>query len=169
MTDQPEHKPSRDKAKILAQINEAFANKAVPHNAALGLRAIDFDEGVAVMRLPYDDKLIGNPATRVLHGGAITSLLDATCGMSVFMKLGKPTRIATIDLRIDYLRPATPDRDVVARAECYKVTRHVAFVRATAHDGDETDPVASAAGTFMIFDKGTSPVAERIQSRGEPS
>lgn len=166
MTDETEPGPKRDKATILAQINDAFAKKTVPHNGALGLRAIDFDEGVAVMVLPYAEKLIGNPATRVLHGGAITSLLDATSGMSVFMKLGKPTRIATIDLRIDYLRPAKPDRDVVARAECYKLTRHVAFARAIAHDGDEDDPVASAAGTFMIFEKGSSPVVERMKGGG---
>jgi len=89
----------------------------------------------------------------VLHGGMITSLIDACCGMSVFLKSGFTRRVATLDLRIDYLRPANPPEDVLARAECYKLTRHVAFVRALAHHGDLADPIASASGTFVIFER----------------
>ncbi|MFW5926104.1 MAG: PaaI family thioesterase [Myxococcota bacterium] len=159
--------PDFPKDKVLAKINEAFTEAAVPHNAALGLRAVDCGPGWATLELPYDDKLVGNPETGVLHGGAVTSLIDATSGMSVFMALMKPTRIATLDLRIDYLRPATPGQGVLARAECYKVTRQVAFVRGVAHHAeDPDDPIASAAGTFMIFREGTSAVGQRIQERG---
>jgi uncharacterized protein (TIGR00369 family) len=88
----------------------------------------------------------------VLHGGAVTTLIDATCGISVFMKMARMARIATLDLRIDYLHPATPGRDILARAECYKLTRAVAFVRALAHHGDPANPVASAQGTFIIVE-----------------
>jgi uncharacterized protein (TIGR00369 family) len=105
--------------------------------------------------LPYADFLVGNPETGVLHGGAVTTLIDATCGSAVFLKLGRLTRVATLDLRIDYLRPARPGRAIVARAGCYKLTRSVAFVRALAHDGDDADPVASAQGTFIIMEEGT--------------
>ncbi|MFW6051239.1 MAG: PaaI family thioesterase [Myxococcota bacterium] len=150
---------------VLARINEAFTDAAVPHNAALGLRAIDCGHGEATLRLPYDQKLVGNPETGVLHGGAVTTLMDATAGMAVFMKLMKPTRIATLDLRIDYLKPATPGQDVVARAECYKVTRQVAFVRGLAYHDDPEDPIASAAGTFMIFQEGKSAVGEKLREK----
>ncbi len=139
----------RRKLKIL----RAFA-EAVPHNKALGIEILDVAEKSARYRLPYDDKLVGNPETGVLHGGAITALLDACCGSAVFNALPVPQPIATLDLRIDYLGPAEPKRDVIARAECYKVTRNVAFVRAVAYHDDEASPIASAAGTFMV---GTNP------------
>jgi uncharacterized protein (TIGR00369 family) len=124
---------------------------AVPLNAALGLRIEEIADEGPLMRLPYRLDLVGNPETGVLHGGMVTSLLDACCGMAVLVKTAGAARVATLDLRIDYLRPATPPQDVLARALCYKLTRHVAFVRALAHHGDPDDPIASAAGTFVIF------------------
>jgi len=149
------------KARVLEIMNQAFRD-GVPHNKALGLEIVDVGpgEGYAEIRLPYSEELVGDPETGILHGGAITALIDATCGAAVFMKLAKPVAIATLDLRIDYLKPATPGRAVVARAETVKVTRNVGFVRALAYHDDAADPIASAAGTFMIGTKGRS-VAQR--------
>jgi uncharacterized protein (TIGR00369 family) len=137
-------------AGLEAQIAEAIA-AAVPHNRAIGMRFVEARGGHVTIALPYDEKLVGNPLTRVLHGGVITTLLDATCGVSVYLKLREPTPIATLDLRIDYLKPAVPDRDVHADAECFKVTRNVAFVRCEAfHPGAPRDVIAVANGTFII-------------------
>ena len=102
------------------------------------------------MRLPYRADLVGDPETGVLHGGVVTTLLDACCGASVFMKVKADIPIATLDLRIDYMAPATPSLDLFARAECYRITRNVAFVRATAFHDDESAPIAMSAGTFMV-------------------
>jgi uncharacterized protein (TIGR00369 family) len=136
---------------LLERLNQVLAGSVIPHNTALGLTAVACGPKFASVKLPYDAKLVGNPDTGVLHGGAITSLIDATCGLAMFMTLASPMRIATLDLRIDYLRPATPGLDVVARAECYRVAHEVAFLRAVAHQGDPDDAVASAAATFMLF------------------
>ena len=146
---------------MLVRLNQAMV-AGVPFNAALGLRALDFGEGEATVLLPYREDLVGDPERGVFHGGAITGLIDATCGLAVFMRLEQMTRIATLDLRIDYLKPATPPRDVRARAECYKLTRQIAFVRATAFHDDPSDPIATSAGTFMIFAEGRSPVGEAL-------
>ena len=148
-----------EKAATLARLAEAFT-QFVPHNRALGLRLEDYGDGMALFRLPYADHLVGNPETGVLHGGVITTLLDATAGASVFMKTWKPVPVATLDLRIDYLKPATPKRDVLAKATCYKLTKSVAFIRAIAYHDDENDPIAAAAGTFMFSNRGRSAVEQ---------
>jgi uncharacterized protein (TIGR00369 family) len=131
----------------------------VPHNRALGLRFLSCQAGgEVVVELPYRPELIGNPDTGVIHGGAITALLDATCGAAVFVKLAAFAPIATLDLRIDYLKPARAGAAVRAKAVCYKTTHNVAFARAIAYGDDEADPIASAAATFMLFTKGRSGV-----------
>ena len=149
----------QSKEETLERFNQAFAT-GVPHNRALGMRLVDFSaqpeqgQAEAVIRLPYDPNFVGNPENGVLHGGVVTSLIDATASSAVFLALLKPTRIATLDLRLDYLKPASPNVDLHAKGVCYKLTRMVAFARAIAYHDDESDPVASAAGTFMIFRDG---------------
>jgi uncharacterized protein (TIGR00369 family) len=139
----------RDRRLALARM---FAEN-VPHNHALGIVIEAMSDRTARFRLPYSERLIGNPETRVLHGGAITALLDACSGAAVFAALPQLQPIATLDLRIDYLRPAEPDRDVWAEATCHHMSKNVAFVRATAfHEGSEP-AIATAAGTFMIATK----------------
>jgi len=148
-----------DKERVLPLLDQGF-RQMVPHNAALGLRAIDCDPGVCVLILPWAEHLVGNPDSGVLHGGPITTLLDACGGASVFLKLSKPVPIATLDLRIDYLKMASPRRDVIARCECYKLGRNVAFVRGVAYHDTPDDPIASCAATFMLSTKG-KPVVSR--------
>ncbi len=134
----------------LEALNSTFC-EMVPHNLALGLvlTHIDRQAAMATIRLPWHERLVGNPLTRAPHGGAITTLLDSCCGASVYMRLPEPLPIATLDLRIDSLKAAVPDRDIIARAECYRATHNIAFVRAIAYQ-DEADPVATASATFII-------------------
>lgn len=108
--------------------------------------------GKVTFDLPYREDLVADPVSGTIHGGVITTLLDATCGQAVLTALRQVRRIATLDLRIDYLRPAKAGATVRCVAECYRVTRQVAFTRAVAHDGDPDDPLATSAGTFMVFD-----------------
>ena len=130
----------------------AFADN-VPHNHALGIVIEAMGDATARFRLPYAAKLVGNPETGVLHGGAITALLDACAGAAVFAALPQLQPIATLDLRIDYLRPAEPGRDVWADATCHHTSKNVAFVRALAFHAEGEAPIATAVGTFMIATK----------------
>lgn len=134
-----------DKVKLARQFTEA-----IPHAKALAMEFTRVDDGVAEMRMPYDPRFIGDPQTRVIHGGAVYALLDTTCGAAVIAHPDNPGATATIGLRIDYMRPATPGQTLRTRAECYHITRSVAFVRATASDDDTENPVAVATGTFTV-------------------
>jgi len=95
-------------------------------------------------------ELVGVPESGILASGAIVSLVDTAGGASIWMALGRFQPIVTIDLRLDYLRPATRGETVIARCECYKLTRAIGFVRGIAHGGDEARPIAQATGTFML-------------------
>ena len=122
----------------------------------LGVEVITASSGAAVLRLPYDAALIGNPDSGVLHGGAITTLIDTVAGFAAFSAVGDGYPLATLDLRIDYLKPATPALDLQAEAFTYKQTSSIIFVRATAFHDDPADPIANCVCTFMRGTKGPS-------------
>lgn len=124
--------------------------EAIPHAHALGMDLTDLGDGCATIRMPYSARLIGDPVSRVVHGGAVSALMDTASGAAVMCHPAAPTSTATLDLRIDYMRAATPGQTITARAICYHVTRTVAFVRVTATDEDESVPVATGTGSFTI-------------------
>ncbi len=128
-----------------------------PQARALGMQLISLDKAGAVLKVPYREDLIGDPDTGVIAGGVVTTLLDHACGQAVFAALGVPTSIATLDLRIDYMRGAEPGLAIFAHAHCYKLTHSIAFVRATAYDRDAADPVATAQAAFMLSANATVP------------
>lgn len=120
-----------------------------PQSRALGLQLVSTAPEV-VLKIPYCEELVGEPDTGVLAGGVVTTLLDMACGWATIAALEVATSIATLDLRIDYMRPAEPGLDILAAARCYKLTRSIAFVRALAYDRSPEDPVAAAQAAFML-------------------
>jgi uncharacterized protein (TIGR00369 family) len=138
----------------------------IPHCRRLGMTVEQVGPRSARVRLPYRDELVGDPVRRVVFGGVITTLLDHASGLAVFCSLAELKAIATLDLRIDYLRAAEPGRDLVGEAQCYKLTTHVAFVRASAWEREPSDPFASCLATFMVgANPSESPMARALRSR----
>ena len=136
----------------MAELGARMAD-GTPQAAALGFRLVSAASGVGSMAVPYRADLVGDPDTGVLAGGVITTLLDHVCGMaatSAMLEKGGATSLATLDLRIDYMRSAEPGREVIALARCYKLTRSIAFDRASAFEDSEDNPVATAQAAFAF-------------------
>jgi len=138
----------------------------IPHCIRLGMEVLHVGPYTARVRLPYREELIGDPTRRVVFGGAITTLVDHAGGLAVFASLPDLKSIATLDLRIDYLRAAAPGHDLVGEAVCYRLTPNVAFVRASAWEVRPEDPFASCLATFMVGANTTlSAVARAVRDR----
>jgi uncharacterized protein (TIGR00369 family) len=120
------------------------------HNGMLGMEYHAHGADWAELALPYRADLIGDPATGILASGPVITLMDMVSSIATWLKAKQFQPQATLDLRIDYLRPAEPGKTVIGRAECYKLTRRIAFVRGEAHDGDPGHPVAHVTGTYMF-------------------
>ena len=123
--------------------------RRVGHGKALGLQYEASGPNWIELSLPWREELVGVPETGVLASGAIVSLIDTASGASIWMKLGRFTPIVTLDLRLDYMRPAVKGETVIARCECVKLTRQIAFIRGIAHGGDPERAIAHSAATFM--------------------
>lgn len=136
---------SAQRTKIAQQFIEG-----IPHAHALGMEITSVGDGRAVMTMGYSPQLIGDPETGVIAGGAVFTLLDTCSGAAVISHPSGSNATATLDLRVDYMRPAKPGDTITAKAECYHVTRSVAFVRVVATDGDSSRPIAAATGAFVV-------------------
>jgi uncharacterized protein (TIGR00369 family) len=124
--------------------------RQVGHGRALGLEYRGSGANWMELCLPWRAELVGVAKTGVLASGAIVSLIDTASGGSVWMALGRFVPIVTLDLRLDYMRPAVKGETVIARCECVKLTRKIAFVRGVAQGGDNARAIAQSAATFML-------------------
>lgn len=125
------------------------------HCQLLGMTVEQADQDGLVLKLPYSDLIIGNPVTGVVHGGAITTLMDTCCGISTVCYLDEFEICPTLDLRIDYMHPAEPGAPIFGFAECYRVTPAVIFARGVAYQQSREEPLAHVVGTFMRMGKGS--------------
>jgi acyl-coenzyme A thioesterase PaaI-like protein len=121
-----------------------------PYMQAIGAYYIGKSQDGVSMGLAYRDDLVGDPQSGVLAGGVLTAMLDHGCGLAVWDRLDEFKPIATLDLRIDYMRAAKPGKDLIITAKCYKLTRSIGFVRAFAYEETVDDPIAAAQAAFVI-------------------
>ncbi|MAV49505.1 MAG: PaaI family thioesterase [Henriciella sp.] len=139
-----------DKRIALMRQNMGNMTKIVPWARETGFEVTAIEKGHIWGRQPFSEHLIGDPEDRVIHGGVITTLLDNLSGMACASALSEFRFVATLDLRIDYMRPAETECDIIGEAECYHLTRSVAFCRAWAYHETREKLIATAQGAFAI-------------------
>ncbi|MEP0392149.1 MAG: PaaI family thioesterase [Erythrobacter sp.] len=148
-----------------AQVSKMIMARA--HPGWLGLEYSSHGDNWVELKLPWNEKLLGEPDRPVLASGPIVSLLDMASGMSIWCSRGTFTPVATLDLRVDYQRPAKERSAVWARVECYRITQSAAFVRGIAHDGDPDDTVATMAGVFMTLSGDPKAIGQQIKAQAD--
>lgn len=148
-----------------AEVSKLFMARA--HPGWLGLEYSDHGDDWVELKLPWNEKLLGEPDQPVLASGPIVSLLDMASGMSIWCARGAFMPVATLDLRVDYQRPAKDRSAVWGRVECHRITKSAAFVRGIAHDGDPDDTVATMAGVFMTLSGDPRAIGKQAQKQVE--
>ena len=133
---------------IIDRLNQEFVQRT-PHMREIGARITAVARGRGSMTLPARDEWLGDPLRAQLHPGALTVLADSTCGLAVGTALSEHAPYATLDLRMDYLRPPVANVNVTCRAECHRLSRSVAFVRGELFQLGQAKPVATVNATFM--------------------
>lgn len=159
-----------DSTPKLAEVIDRFM-AGVKHVHVLGIKVVSADKSGIQLTMPYSEKIVGNPGTGVIHGGALTTLMDQALGSSVICALYPNFDITpTIDLRVDHMKPATPGQAINCQAEVYRNSKNVVFCRGFAYHEDESDPLCHAVGTFMrmgfIRQETGNLVLERDQGEG---
>lgn len=133
----------------------------------LGVRTVLAAPNDLVLELPYDQNIVGDPETGIIHGGAITTLMDTASGSCVICALPEFELCPTLDLRVDYMRPAEPGKSVYARATCYRITNNIIFTRCEAYQDDPTVTVAQCVATFMRIGQQATPLEFRQRILGD--
>ncbi|QBX37600.1 PaaI family thioesterase [Brevundimonas sp. S30B] len=138
-------------------MTDSFLDEMLPqlasvaaHTHALGFRWIGREAERVRIGAPWREDLVGDADSGVLAGGLVTALLDHAGGLAIWARMGEFRPVATLDLRVDYMRAAAAGRELVAEARCYRLTSSIAFVRGWAFEDDPSDPVAAAQAAYML-------------------
>jgi uncharacterized protein (TIGR00369 family) len=129
-----------------------MCEKACPFiRDSLGAKMVALKPGYLEMRLPFKEEFIGNPVSRVLHGGVTAAILDHVGGFAAMSSIpeGK-TLMSTVDLRIDYVRPAGAEEMI---CEAKVTSRNKTMIRAdvTCWNPDKTKVIATARGLYNSY------------------
>jgi uncharacterized protein (TIGR00369 family) len=136
---------------------EAFRKiieEVIPFNRLLGLQLVTAEDGKATARFDFRDELVGNPITRVLHGGVIAAVLDvigASAVMSTFTEEAPLYGMGTVDLRVDYLRPGS-GAHFVATGTVMRPGRILAAARSELHN-DRSELIAMGTAIYRVSRK----------------
>jgi len=133
-----------------------------PFAVVLGMEYVREEGSKLWVRLRISEHILQDTQASCVHGGAITATLDNACGWCIrtHSQYENGTSMATLDLRVDFIRPAVPELDIMVMAECYAIQQNMAYVKAVAYQTSMHDPVAKSLATFMLDTLGTTRMIE---------
>lgn len=149
-----------EQRRLDAALTELF-ERLVSFNQVLGLKVAHLGPAGAQLRFGMRPELVGHYQHGRLHGGVISATLDAMAGLAIMVALGEKhpeesadqvmhrfSRLGTIDLRVDYLRPGI-GKHFTASAEVLRLGGRVGTVQMRLVN-DEELLVATGAASYML-------------------
>jgi uncharacterized protein (TIGR00369 family) len=123
--------------------------EAIPYARYLGITTEEESDGQLLTRMPFSDKIIGNPALPAIHGGVVGAFLETAAILQLLWALESIRVPKTITITIDYLRSARPE-ETFASATVTKLGARIANVRAVAWQGNRDRPVSGLNANFLV-------------------
>jgi uncharacterized protein (TIGR00369 family) len=146
MLPDPEETPLAAHLRLLREL----MLERIPFNRVLGIDIVALEHGRAVLVVPFRPELVGDPFRPALHGGVISALADTCGGCAVWSTIGEGDRVSTIDLRVDYLRPARLE-DLHAAGEVQRVGNRVGVAKISLfHPSRPDELVGEAKGVYSV-------------------
>lgn len=144
------------KMRALQPLMRKVMEELIAFNKLLGLRVESFDREAPKLRFDMRPELIGNPSTKILHGGVISATLDVAGGFVIMLGLAHemdsvPTsfpKMGTIDLRVDYLRPGR-GKYFIATARIVRKGSRIAVTHMELHN-DAGELIATGGAAYVI-------------------
>lgn len=122
----------------------------IPFHQLLGLQLIEMREGYASIRIPFKKELVGDPRTNRIHGGVISTAMDAAGGAAGITTLsGSTDQIATVDMLVDYLYPGRPE-EIVVEGWIVRDSQSLVFTQMKAHHPGDDRIIAQARGVYKV-------------------
>ena len=138
-------------AERFAVIADLWNSRAKGLILEMDLKIERADKDGVQIRMPFNPDFCLDEEGTLLHGGVLTALLDSAFGLANFLAIDDVQTMATLDLRVDYLRPAKSRADVMVFADCYRQTRHIAFGSGKIwFDSEDREEVARGSATFAL-------------------
>ena len=135
--------------KEFAALRDFIENK-IPFNHFLGVKVRSLEQGKCTLAIPYRPELLGDSRRKAIHGGVLSMLIDTCGGFAVWSMCDLDDRIATIDLRVDYLKPAV-ETDLMAEATVKLLGNRVGNAQIIVYpDGKPETILAEGRGVYNI-------------------
>lgn len=152
--------PKKFEPEFVAGLTKVF-EESIPFNRVLGLKITAIEPERTAGRIDMRDELVGHFHYNRLHGGVISAGLDAMGGLAVTaalcarhmdepvaQRLSRFSRIGTIDLRVDYLRPGIGEHFLL-QATVMRIGSRVATTRMEFLGGDRT-LLSTGTGAYIV-------------------
>ncbi len=114
----------------------------IPFHKLLGFKLESVAQDAAIIKIVYHKDLLGNALAGNIHGGVLVSAMDSAGGLAAMTTINlRADKIATIDIRTDFLSPAKKEQDVLVEAKVQKSGNRVVFTHIQAYPEGQPDKI----------------------------